>query len=89
MNAGVIGKVSPGQECGQVRTRIRRALAGSHGLLFRELCHRLKMDEKTVRVALERMVWEGELDRVRPTGYQGDDRDFFAPCSDQQHPWDD
>lgn len=89
MNAGVIDKVSPGRECGQVRTRIRRTLAGSHGLSFRELCRRLKMDEKIVRVALERMVREGELDRVRPAGYLGDDRDFFAPCSDQRHPWDD
>jgi hypothetical protein len=26
---------------------------------------------------------------VRPAGYLGDDRDFFALCSDQRHPWDD
>jgi DeoR/GlpR family transcriptional regulator of sugar metabolism len=62
---------------------------GSHGLSISELCRRMKMDERTARAELEYMVQEGELDRVRPTGYHGEDRDFFAPCSDQQHPWDD
>jgi hypothetical protein len=89
VNAGVIDKVSPGRECGQVRTRIRRTLAGSHGLSISELCRRMKMDERTARAELEYMVREGELDRVRPTGYHRADRDFFAPCSDQRHPWDD
>gem|GEM_PF-5874721 len=89
MNAGAIDKVQAGQDGARLDGRIRRALAGSHGLPIRDLCRRLKMDEKVVRVALERMVRDGELDRVRPADYQDNDQDFFAPCSDQRHPWDD
>jgi hypothetical protein len=60
--------------------QIRSLLRSRHAMHLGELCVRLGVDEQTLRERLERMMSEGEVERLTPVDLPGQPRadwDFF------------
>jgi hypothetical protein len=68
--------------------KISTILSQRHGILIGELCQRLNQDPEMIKSILRDMVIRGEVERLRPVGYDGDDHDFFARIKDEGHVWD-
>ncbi len=57
--------------------RIRRLLGTRPAVHVDELRMRLGMDKTTLREALKAMVARGEVERLRPIDFSGEDHDFY------------
>lgn len=68
--------------------RIRSILQQRHGILIGELCQRLNQDPEMIKSILRDMVIRGEVERLRPVGYEADDHDFFTRVKEEGHVWD-
>jgi hypothetical protein len=64
-------------DTGGLSFTIRRALNGRSAMHRGELAVRAGVDEATLLHVLEGLIAGGEVERLRPCGYQKDDRDFF------------
>jgi len=57
--------------------RILRMLRDRHAMHIVELRTRLGADGTFVQAELEELLESGEVERLRPFGYAGEDRDFY------------
>ena len=56
---------------------------------FGELCLRLGEPEDLVQAELETLMLRGEVERIRPVGYNNNDLDSYAIPRPGGYPWDD
>lgn len=72
----------------RLRRRIRRNLEARHCMRVHELCLRLGEPEDLVRAELETLMLRGEIERIRPVGYDRNDLDAYAIPKPGGYPWD-
>ena len=72
----------------RLRRRIRRNLETRHCMRMDELCVRLGEPEERVWAEVESLVLRGEVERIRPVGYEKNDLDAFAIPKPAGYPWD-
>ena len=72
----------------RVRTLVRVRLARCHAMRIGELSTLLKIPVGVLRAKLEAMRRSGEVERIRPVGYAGNDLDAYALVRPDGHPWD-
>jgi predicted ArsR family transcriptional regulator len=65
------------EETERMTQRLRRLLEKRHAMHIGEIVMRLGVEEGIVRAELEGMILRGEVERLRPIAYPGEDRDFF------------
>ena len=65
------------EEVRRLTRRIRRVLAYRHAMHIGELRIRVGEEGDALRAILEEMMARGEIERMRPIGYPGEDHDFF------------
>ena len=65
------------EDGGRLTRRIRNILAGRHAMHIGELRMRLGVDRTSMLEELESMMARGEIERLRPVDYAGDEHDFF------------
>ena len=68
-------RVTAGRE--HLARRIQSALRERHAMHIDELRMRLGTEGSSIQAELEEMVARGEVERLRPLGYAGEDHDFF------------
>ena len=73
----------------RLRRRIRRNLELRLCMRVDELCLRLGEPEDLVRAELETLMLRGEVERIRPVGYEKKDLDAYAVPRPGGYPWDD
>jgi hypothetical protein len=64
-------------DVGRLARRIRRVLEARHAVHIQELRMLLGDPEDLVRAELSAMMMRGDIERLRPIAYSGEDRDFF------------
>ena len=70
-----------GHDAERVSLRIRRMLEARDALCVGELSQRLGVAEAVVRDELDGLIERGEVQRLRPWNFSGDDLDFFRLCA--------
>jgi len=61
----------------RLKRRIRRILGSRHAMRVDELPMRLGMDKAAIQTELDAMMAHGEVERLRPIDYPGENHDFF------------
>jgi|GEM_PF-3132622 len=83
----VVESCRPVEAVEKLRQRILRNLAARYCMRLDELCLRLGEPEAKVRAELENLIMSGDVERIRPFGYDKSDLDVYAiprPCG---YPW--
>ena len=65
------------EDAERLARRIRRVLERRHAMHVGELHMRLGVDRAALGAELEAMMERGEVGRLRPIDYSGNDHDFF------------
>jgi predicted ArsR family transcriptional regulator len=65
----------------RIQQRIRMLLESRSVIRFAELCERLCLDAGDVRPQLEAMRERGEVRRLRPVGWEGDELDVILAAT--------
>lgn len=73
----------------RLRRRIKRNLESRYCMRLDELCLRLGEPQDVVRAELETLMLRGEVDRIRPVGYEKSDLNVYAVPRPGGYPWDD
>lgn len=73
----------------RLRREIRRNLELRYCMRMDELCLRLGQPEDLVRAELETLMLRGEVERIRPVGYEKSDLDAYAVPRPGGYPRDD
>jgi hypothetical protein len=61
----------------RIKQRIRKVVGSRHAIHGGELQMRVGMDRRAVQLELDAMLERGEVERLRPIDYPGEDLDFF------------
>jgi hypothetical protein len=65
------------EDAERIKQRIRKVVGSRHAIHSGELQMRVGMDRRAVQMELDAMLERGEVERLRPIDYAGEDQDFI------------